>query len=324
MTAFDRIGNSFLKTHYFMPPKKESTSNFLGKLPLWLILLACIAVGITIAVLIIDILVSTADKEYGERLGIFGDFFGGLLNPIVSIIGFIAVLYTINSQRLDAEEQQKATALANKTQIKQQFEETFTNLINFLNNEFSTVRHIPIKITYGTYPHQEIPIFTDLSRLYIKSLSSSTYAIEYLNYHSTFGRMIFNKYFKILEQLLKLIDSLHYPTLDKETTIDKEFYTNILLINLNDELIFLFALEFVFKKNNITCREVKFGNLESLELIKKLGLLRNLEFSPFNKQSFETNSNFTLSYTQHPLTLALVETFGEQAFKSIDSSHAFD
>lgn len=59
-------------------------------------------------------------------LGVFGDFVGGTLNPLLSFFGFIALLYTVVIQR-------KVLESNDKTQAKQQFESTFFSLLNVHN-----------------------------------------------------------------------------------------------------------------------------------------------------------------------------------------------
>ncbi|MGB4497226.1 MAG: putative phage abortive infection protein [Methylococcaceae bacterium] len=61
-----------------------------------------------------------------DKWGVFGDFVGGTLNPLLSFFGFIALLYTVIIQRAALESN-------DKIQAKQQFESTFFALLNVQN-----------------------------------------------------------------------------------------------------------------------------------------------------------------------------------------------
>ncbi|OGG94871.1 MAG: hypothetical protein A2527_05045 [Candidatus Lambdaproteobacteria bacterium RIFOXYD2_FULL_50_16] len=52
--------------------------------------------------------IDIATKTRAERLGQFGDFFGGVLNPLLSALAFFALLYTISGQREELHEARKS------------------------------------------------------------------------------------------------------------------------------------------------------------------------------------------------------------------------
>lgn len=81
-----------------------------------------------------------------EKWAQFGDFFGGVLNPIYALLAFIALLYTINLQRTELrharnEFRRSADALIDqgKSIEKQNFESTFFHLLNTHNNIVSSI-----------------------------------------------------------------------------------------------------------------------------------------------------------------------------------------
>ncbi|TXH67783.1 MAG: hypothetical protein E6Q83_15955 [Thiothrix sp.] len=283
-----------------MNPQKEkahtSKSGFLGKLPIWLSILAGIAILATVIVFIIDVLVSISGK--GASLGVFGDFFGGVLNPIVSIIGFMAVLYTLNKQHLDAEEQKQTTALTNKTQIKQQFEGTFFRLLEMLyyslkNSKKQNDYTNGIKNIYQVY---EANICFDIYK-------SSDY-----NYIVTY----YDPPFRLLKAILELVDSFYYEDRQPISLIkDKNLYIRLVLDLINKDLILIFVMQFIEDEEALRYDKDK---LKIKKLLDNLGVLRDLDYSPFNKKLCALQ----LVYSDLPLTKTLARIFNEQAFKPIE------
>lgn len=81
-----------------------------------------------------------------EKWAQFGDFFGGVLNPVYALLAFIALLYTINLQRTELRQarnefRRSADALTDqgKSIEKQNFESTFFHLLNTHNNIVSSI-----------------------------------------------------------------------------------------------------------------------------------------------------------------------------------------
>ncbi|MCX6145687.1 MAG: hypothetical protein NTW25_00330 [Candidatus Kapabacteria bacterium] len=67
-----------------------------------------------------------------EQLGQFGDFFGGTLNPILSLCGFIAILCTIKLQAIQINQNKQ-------TLQQQQFESTFFTLFKLYNSALTEI-----------------------------------------------------------------------------------------------------------------------------------------------------------------------------------------
>lgn len=72
-----------------------------------------------------------------DKLGQFGDFFGGVLNPLLSFMALLGVLYTIRTQGQELKEAREETRIANRIQDKQtavferqNFESVFFRLID--------------------------------------------------------------------------------------------------------------------------------------------------------------------------------------------------
>ncbi|MEO4017506.1 putative phage abortive infection protein [Pseudomonas rossensis] len=75
--------------------------------------------------------------EQSDKLGQFGDFFGGVLNPLLSFMALLGVLYTIRTQGKELKEAREETRIANRIQDKQtgvferqNFESVFFRLID--------------------------------------------------------------------------------------------------------------------------------------------------------------------------------------------------
>lgn len=64
-------------------------------------------------------LIQTASTESLQYWGQLGDFFGGLLNPLLSFMALVAVLHSIKIQRKELQETQQETKIANKIQAQQ-------------------------------------------------------------------------------------------------------------------------------------------------------------------------------------------------------------
>ena len=95
--------------------------------------------------------------------GVFGDFVGGTLNPLLSFLGLIALLFTIALQskelalskeelKLTREELARSASAQeeiNKTQARQQFENTFFALLDQHNKLLEKLTEIPPPTPYA-------------------------------------------------------------------------------------------------------------------------------------------------------------------------------
>lgn len=289
--------------------------------------------------------------------GTFGDFLGGTLNPIFGLLGFMALIRTLSLQRQqlddqrqamqqqekEMEAQRKSLAISNKTQIKQQFEGSFFALLNQLDQEFITTTAITSTSSRSSTVQASQSNFKDLVELYKFSLNKFSIGKYSIDLHKVFLevcaiRRRVNRYFKILRITLISIDSISYLDLKNQTSIDKNFYVDLLIARQGKEKILALALPYIDRRIDLsiyfnseqqrspmeehTQENMDFTNCSSLvdldlkPIISRLGLLRELDFSPFNDQIFEPA--LSLTYAHHPITIALVETFGEQAFKPIE------
>ena len=107
-------------------------------IPTWL--KAAVVTALLIAVLLLTLFIRkfgflTADTQ--DAWGQFGDFIGGILNPLFSVIGLLALLYTIvlqSTEMQNSTKELKASAKSlekqNKHYARQQFDANFFQLLN--------------------------------------------------------------------------------------------------------------------------------------------------------------------------------------------------
>lgn len=168
--------------------------------------------------------------------GTFGDFIGGILNPIFGFLGLIALLWTINLQikeleatRQELENTRQELARAAKaqensevllraqtiTQTKQQFENTFFSLLGQHNDSLNTISEMMRSHDNGIY----MALMNN-----IKDANK-----ELKRYDSLWGG-----YFRILYQLLKFL-FLNYPdsSVSKKENKNRSFTNEEIQANID-------------------------------------------------------------------------------------------
>lgn len=106
--------------------KKGEERNKLGLFLLW-------AAGFVVFMLIVTVWArfgAASPEKYGQA----GDFFGGMLNPILSFLAFMGVLYSIHLQRTDLAENEKQTQRQFENAERQRFETTFFQMLTVHNS----------------------------------------------------------------------------------------------------------------------------------------------------------------------------------------------
>jgi hypothetical protein len=167
-------------------------------------------------------------SKIGElKLNEFGDFVGGILNPLLSFFGFCALLYTIHIQRKQINDDKK-------DRKKQQFESTFFSLLAVHNQILQNFDRAKIHEHWTQILSGETPLN------HAKSMLA-------LNSH------LYGHYFRILYQLLKFIainspDSQIGLIFDSEKiknckiSLNEKMYSNIVRALLTDEIMQLLAV----------------------------------------------------------------------------------
>ena len=119
--------NKPAKAGFFMKDDNQNNSNF-SKIIAGLILYSFLLIALFVA----NFSVVDISDDVGQW-GSVGDYFGGLLNPILAFLSFIGVLWTLKMSREELFETRKVMNEQLKTQTLQQFENNFYQLFSQLN-----------------------------------------------------------------------------------------------------------------------------------------------------------------------------------------------
>ncbi|MEL4482504.1 putative phage abortive infection protein [Shewanella algae] len=220
------------------------------------------------------------------KLGEFGDFFGGILNPILTFLMFIGLIITIIVQKTElalARDEFSRTANSLHEQSlsskKQVFETTFFNLLKIHADTLESLKFNDKVLCCALNIHAE----DSVGRAVFSSILSWMNADEedmkksrenYMSFQDTENHVV-GHYFRGLYQILKFID---YSDISKE---EKENYSRILRAQLStDELALLYF--------NCLCASVDSGQFRNLLIEFKM-----LEHLKLGKEDFW--DRFTLS-----------------------------
>lgn len=220
------------------------------------------------------------------KLGEFGDFFGGVLNPILTFLMFIGLIITIVVQKSElslARVEFAKTASALKEQSdsvkKQALENTFFNLLKLHSETLSSLCFnedvlccsltvVPGERTSGRAVFSSILTWIHIEEFPQKSLEN------YTNFQNSENHIV-GHYFRGLYQILKFIDDSGLSDHEKET------YSRLFRAQLSaDELALLYF--------NCICSSVDNGQFRTL-LIK----FKMLEHLRLGKEDFW--DNFSIS-----------------------------
>ncbi|MCG6153120.1 putative phage abortive infection protein [Leptospira bandrabouensis] len=170
-----------------------------------------------------------------ETWGVFGDFIGGVLNPILSFSTLIAVLYSLKIQRDEFTEVQRKESFQIYENKKHNFETTFFNFINHLNNLINSFQQ---NIEYSSSLEIDM-VNTQPGRVtFYQNIADSLSEFEKdseQNIYSLIQNAILKIYFKYIWNILKYIAD---TKLIEEN--EKHFYCEIFKSQLSsDEIKFI-------------------------------------------------------------------------------------
>lgn len=189
-------------------------------------------------------------EPHVEHFAQFGDFIGGILNPIFAFLAFIALLYTIKLQskalklskdelsatreelkesRIAQQEQSDSLKLQNKSTNQQIFENTFFQLLE-QHNQYLDLMISDNKICYTHNEPNEFGIVRPVKEIEIEEIK-----LEFKKINQ--DKRSIKNYFMTLYQLLKFV---HEKT--KFYDLDGKFYTNIVRALVDDEVLRTLAL----------------------------------------------------------------------------------
>ena len=208
-----------------------------------------------------------------DKLGQFGDFFGGVLNPLLSFMALLGVLYTIRTQGQELKEAREETRIANRIQDKQtavferqNFESVFFRLIDvhtrtaerirdksdpIIGDGFQVaVQSIVISYQCACEDFAEAQSARSKPQYEVESPEAIT-DLQLLQKAFETGvdgdkRVILSQYFRNMYQILKLVDGLKIFAGDEQTGkrssrqirfeyLTKRQYSNILRAQLSDD-----------------------------------------------------------------------------------------
>ncbi len=197
--------------------------------------------------------------------GTFGDFIGGLLNPLLSFFGLIALLLTIILQggelkltrkelKRSADSQEQTQRLLDsqiQTQVKQQFESTYFSLLNQHNELLKEISRVRTSMVGESWPY-----ITDAWHS-ARDKSSMVDACP-----EVFDQTL--SYLKMLHEVLKF-NAVHAPEnkvlngLLNEVPVapsghQEQMYADILKAHLDSKLLQLISLYGVYSRTqNTSC-----------------------------------------------------------------------
>lgn len=139
-----------LKPPSGIDPKPEELSGYAG----WWLLVIAVCSAIALAVVYWwGWQVPTASKP--EQLGQMGDYFGGLLNPLVSTLTLFVAIGVWRLQKKEVEETRKALEEQAKTAEQQRQEQRFFDLLNVYQQTVGAIFVVArMPSTSGEYPVQ--------------------------------------------------------------------------------------------------------------------------------------------------------------------------
>ncbi|WPN72478.1 putative phage abortive infection protein [Pseudomonas germanica] len=250
------------------------------------------------------------------KLGEFGDFFGGVLNPILTFLMFIGLIVTIVVQKNElalARDEFSKTANALKEQSesskKQILENTFFNLLKFHHEALDGLQFneeilcCSVTIKAGERTAGRAVFSSILNWMHIEE-APETALENYTNFQISENHVV-GHYFRGLYQILKFIDDCELPDSEKEK------YSRILRAQLStDEIALLFF--------NCICLDVDSGQFRAL--VVKFKLLEHMRLSKvdfwdrfgLSGRSIYTNKNDLLKYVEFDRCGAVVRSaFGK-------------
>lgn len=172
-----------------------------------------------------------------DGLGTFGDFFGGTTVGLFNLSSILLVLTAVIMQRKELEQTRNEFVQTNKTLIKQQFDNTFFNMINLHNEIVRTLNehNVSGKELLGSIENDisywiENEDLDSLEDEHVKEMLLSFYESAYRRYENILGHYLRNLY--------RIVKFIHESNLSDE---EKKNYIGILRAQLTiDEILIIF------------------------------------------------------------------------------------
>lgn len=210
--------------------------------------------------------------------GTFGDFVGGLLNPLIALLAFYWLTQSVLIQKTELSETQNVLRETEKaqreqalTQEKKRFEDTFFSLLNQLNAVHSGLSERLIV--------KEIPQASKISRLHSAVIKNGTgNSLDQRVTKMRESSSDTSHYFRVLYHILKFIlqhskfsaDPVEFNVaITKDVSPTEKFYSNIVRSFLNKEVVQLLAI-------NCIVDEPENDFFKYRQLVERYSLLEHL------------------------------------------------
>ncbi|MDH0308073.1 putative phage abortive infection protein [Aeromonas caviae] len=274
--------------------------------------------GVFLLLLALGVNLLIAIPKSGSELGTFGDFLGGVLNPIFTLMTFFGVIVTIALQKLElraAREEYKKSADALSTQA---IENTFFSMLdlhhrivenlNFSTDNFNFNGHEldnPVAKQTASSGHFSLSgsggkgaaSFGALLNLINTYSKSENDTIKIYTYIQNNHNHLFGHYFRNLYQIVKFIDTNH-----QISNSDKRKYMSILRsqISTNEtSALFINCFDGVVDDGKFRYLLVKYHLLEHMPITKVRDNKGNLKYSVANFSFYIANSKTIQGFLSH-------------------------
>jgi len=251
-----------------------------------LFFLTILAVGIGISAMLVNTFAFIFfPPDSGRELGPFGDFFGGIVNPIFTFLTFFGLIITIVIQRMElrlARTEYKETSHALNTQA---METTFFNLLDLHHKIVDGLKFNPNilpALPEEVYLRRQMTpekierqtkfgrnVFESIVREFTKErVNPNVIIIRYKNFNIKNNNIV-GHYFRNLYHILKVVDG--YPDLSHD---EKRKFASIVRAQLSsNELLLLFinCCEGVVDQGQFRNLLIKYHILEHIPLVYRDG-----------------------------------------------------
>ncbi|WP_447728580.1 putative phage abortive infection protein [Enterobacter asburiae] len=247
--------------------------------------------------------------EYLAALGTFGDFVGGLTNPIIGMVGFLALMFTITLQ-----------IRQNKQTSEQSYESSIFNLINLQNNIIENLEYNDNKkrSAFSEFLDEHKEDFNGVDKNTVMR-PHHTYSLARISYESfnNNSNEVFGHYFRNLYTILKTIDEL------PECFNRKKYYSRIVRSQLSMSELTVLFLNYLFK----VCDDGKFAELlikyQMLEHLKVTSISNPksaLDIEP-RKLDYKIGDKATVSIYEMAYYMYGEKKFSANNFASEETTH---
>lgn len=203
-------------------------------------------------------------------LGTLGDYFGGMLNPLLAFLSFIALLAALSYQSKQLEQnaeqlKHNETALEETRKVIKQNERALAQNAQALSINNKELANSTNQLGLATQAHQEIEktqklqqfennfyeLFSQLNKLQDDVLFKQEFEIKKIlenasNLANTRNMIINNRlisrYFILLYQVLKMIDQKATFTSKDQDEQSQKFYTNLIRSQQDDKILQLLLI----------------------------------------------------------------------------------